>query len=366
MQQLNVEERAPTPPSKPSLPQHSEALSTPTSTTAARPSIEVPPSPIRKSYEPSTNGDEYPRVSTPGAEKTASPSGTMHRRSLTVSRGSTVSVVLISSALETIASSREAKRMPALRESTQHALEMVRTGQGGDRPREIFEPLRLACETRNEKLMIASLDCISKLISHSFFVENNPAPPVFHSPPNSPGQRDSSGGPPDEMMPLVDLVVHTITACHSETTPETVSLQIVKALLSLVLSSTILVHHSSLLKAVRTVYNVFLLSTDPVNQMVAQGGLQQMVQHVFGRCKVGKESADLGAEATSLSENGTPHYLATSTTLSEGEAAVHVDDPEILLPSPETDTEARAAPGTNGAHIKTNGHELGHTRTLSL
>jgi brefeldin A-inhibited guanine nucleotide-exchange protein len=46
------------------------------------------------------------------------------------------------------------------------------------------------------------------------------------------------------------------------------------------------VHQSSLLKAVRTVYNIFLLSTDPVNQTVAQGGLTQIVNHVFARCKI--------------------------------------------------------------------------------
>lgn len=44
-----------------------------------------------------------------------------------------------------------------------------------------------------------------------------------------------------------------------------------------------LVHQSSLLKAIRTVYNVFLLSTDASNQVVAQGGLTQMVHHIFGR-----------------------------------------------------------------------------------
>ena len=44
-----------------------------------------------------------------------------------------------------------------------------------------------------------------------------------------------------------------------------------------------LVHQSSLLKAIRAVYNVFLLSNDASNQVVAQGGLTQMVHHVFGR-----------------------------------------------------------------------------------
>ncbi|KAJ6613490.1 hypothetical protein B0H10DRAFT_2048736 [Mycena sp. CBHHK59/15] len=257
----------------------------------AGPSSPYPPTPPAKSItlpesasqHPATNG--YHEASHPSTPTTLTPSSPTHRRSLTISRGHTVSVVLISSALETIAASREAKRSAPLRDSTQRALEMVRANQGGDRPREIFEPLRLACETRNEKLMIASLDCISKLISYSFFAE--PAQPTSHglpSPPPSPnplGRNSAAEASQANLNPpsLVDLVANTITACHTETTPETVSLQIVKALLSLVLSSTILVHHSSLLKAVRTVYNVFLLSSDPVNQMVAQGGLTQMVHH---------------------------------------------------------------------------------------
>jgi brefeldin A-inhibited guanine nucleotide-exchange protein len=217
-----------------------------------------------------------------------SPSQYSHRRSVTIGRGNTVSTVLISSALESIAASREAKRSAPLRESTQRALEHIRSEEAAD-ARLIFEPLRLACETKNEKLMIISLDCISKLISYSFFAEPDaisqpfPSPPPSPRMPTGPSVPDSSGRAPQPA--LVDLVAHTITACHSETTPDTVSLQIVKALLSLVLSPTTLVHHSSLLKAVRTVYNVFLLSSDPVNQMVAQGGLTQMVHHVFTRCR---------------------------------------------------------------------------------
>lgn len=269
-------------------------------------SRQVPPTPPEKSPRlqlhrgstdvhpatPSTpekaNGHDEPRPQTPSSAYSSS-SAASHKRSITISKGYTVSVVLISSALEIILASKEAKRSTALRESAHNALEMIRVGQGGDRPREIFEPLRLACETRSEKLMIASLDCISKLISYSFFAEPSSAQ-TLPSPPPSPALqgRHSIAGTSQSSLPqpsLVDLVVHTVTTCHNDTSPETVSLQVVKALLSIVLSPTIYVHHSSLLKAVRTVYNVFLLSTDLVNQMVAQGGLTQMVHHIFARCR---------------------------------------------------------------------------------
>lgn len=269
----------------------------------------APPTPIEKSPPAGARSPETaerPHMSRPGTPLTArlfgrrstsdsphSPAPSLgHARKFTMSQGNTVSVVLISSALETIAASREAKRSGPLREAVEKALNLLRSGEGGDKPSEIFEPLRLACETQSEKLQIASLDCISKLIAHSFFVDTEPHEPGRHhvtSPPMSPALSATRGvesqanlRPPS----LVDSVTHTITACHTETTPDTVSLQIVKALLSLVLSSNILVHQSSLLKAVRTVYNIFLMSPDPVNQTVAQGGLTQMVHHVFSRVKL--------------------------------------------------------------------------------
>lgn len=213
-----------------------------------------------------------------------------------MSQGNTVSVVLISSALETIASSREAKKGP-LKDAVEKALNLLRSGEGGDKPRDIFEPLRLACETHNEKLQIASLDCISKLIAHSFFVDMDPPEQGRHltSPPMSPALSATRGAESQATLrppSLVDVVTHTITACYTETIPDAVSLQIVKALLSLVLSPNILVHQSSLLKAVRTVYNVFLMSPDPVNQTVAQGGLTQMVHHVFSRVQLRDSRSD--------------------------------------------------------------------------
>lgn len=261
-----------------------------------------PSSPAMQARSTETVGSEGGRSQLPS--RAGLPLSTLHQRSLTVSRGQTVSVVLISSALELILGSKEAKRSAPLHDSAQVALDMIRTGQGGDKPHEIFEPLRLACETRSEKLMIASLDCISKLISYSFFAGESSNLPLS-SPPPSPAlhPRRSIGASQgsSSQISLVDLVVHTITSCHSETTPEPVSLQVVKALLALVLSPTIYVHHSSLLKAVRTVYNVFLLSTDPVNQMVAQGGITQMVHHIFARC--GTSKLDDVVEAPSVSSD---------------------------------------------------------------
>jgi len=225
-------------------------------------------------------------------------------------------LLLITPTLKAISASREAKRLPALRDAVANALQLVESGTAAEKPREIFEPLRLACETGNEKLMVTSLDCISKLVSYAFFVEDgpqttNPAQ-AYSSPPGSPTASNAGALPTS----LADLVTHTITNSYTESTPDAVSLQIVKALLQIVLSPHTLVHHSSLLRAVRTVYNIFLLSPSPVTQNVAQGGLTQMVHHIFGRAAQ-EENADTNLNGTSQSlqnlHSQLPHSAAQST-----------------------------------------------------
>ncbi|KAG8926398.1 guanine nucleotide exchange protein for ADP-robosylation factor [Tulasnella sp. 418] len=286
----------------------------------------APPEPIQYPRPMSLPSDSIP--SPRYSHQSGKPS-----TSVTAAGGNAVSVVLISSALETIAASKDAKRNPQLKQSAAAALEMLNAGEGGDRPREIFEPLKLACETKNDKLMIASLDCISKLISYSFFQETvAPAQALASgSPPASP-----TTGAPVVSTSLADIVTNTITSAYTESTPDAVSLQVVKALLALVLSNTVLVHHSSLLKAVRTVYNIFLLSQDPVNQMVAQGGLSQMVNHIFTRAKL-----------TPPSSNGTSDSPAASSGSDLGaDIQARLARENVILPRRKNSSQTPSIPST--------------------
>lgn len=265
----------------------------------------------------------------------------------TASGHSNLSPILITTALKTILTSKEAKRSQPLMTATNHALELVNNGKAVDKPREIFEPLRLACETGNEKLMVASLDCTAKLTSYGFFVDPNASPTHHHgqyaSPPGSPTA--SFAALPTS---LADLVTHTITACYTESTPDAVSLQIVKALLQIVLSSHTHVHHSSLLRAIRTVYNIFLLSGSSVTQNVAQGGLTQMVHHVFARAQVddGQTSAwNHGQDAT------IPASAAHSTfSLSTPMTGAMEKEQETTTPTP-TSTTKEAQQAITGASV---------------
>ena len=180
------------------------------------------------------------------------------------------SMVFVTAALESIAASKEARRNKALHDSVQVALSAAKS-DASTSPEIIFEPLRLATETASISLTTTALDCIGKLIAYSYF--SIPA-----TPPENPTA--------EPQMPLIERAIDTICDCfQDEATPAEVQLQIVKSLLAAVLNDKIIVHGAGLLKAVRQVFNIFLLSKLSANQQVAQGTLTQMVGTVFERVK---------------------------------------------------------------------------------
>ncbi|RDW69278.1 hypothetical protein BP6252_08298 [Coleophoma cylindrospora] len=181
------------------------------------------------------------------------------------------SLVFVVSALEAIAASKEASKQKQLGDAVQKALKLIKENDGQlPDPEIVFEPLQIATRSGSIPLTTTSLDCIGKLISYSYF--------SVPSSPNADSEADRA--------PLIERAIDTICDCfQGETTPGEVQLQIVKSLLAAVLNDKIVVHGAGLLKAVRQVYNVFLLSKSSANQQVAQGTLTQMVGTVFERVK---------------------------------------------------------------------------------
>ena len=182
--------------------------------------------------------------------------------------------VFVVSSLEAIQASKEAQRNKQLAELAEKALTAVK--EGGTQlpdPNVVFAPLQLATKSNNAQLTNSVLDCIGKLISSSYL-----------SGPSSTGSPQDDG---TEGAPLIDRAIDTICDCfQGETTPVDVQRHIVQALLAAVLNDKIVVHGAGLLKAVRQVYNVFLLSRSTDTQQAAQGTLTQMVGMVFERVKM--------------------------------------------------------------------------------
>ncbi|ROV98091.1 hypothetical protein VMCG_06968 [Cytospora schulzeri] len=147
-------------------------------------------------------------------------------------------------------------------------------------PEVIFAPLQMASRSGNVQLSTTALDCIGKLVSSSYFSATS------EPPAETPPADDATAAAPEQRAPLIERAIDTICDCfQGETTPVEIQLQIVKSLLAAVLNDKIVVHGAGLLKAVRQVYNVFLLSRNTNNQQIAQGTLVQMVGTVFERVK---------------------------------------------------------------------------------
>ncbi|KAK9770886.1 putative SEC7 domain-containing protein [Seiridium cardinale] len=183
------------------------------------------------------------------------------------------SLVFVVSSLEAIHASKDAQRNKQLLELTEKALKAVKEGQSQlSDPDIVFAPLQLATKTNSTQLINIALDCIGKLISSSYL-----------STPFSTSAAQEDG---TERAPLIDRAIDTICDCfQGETTVVDVQRHIVQALLAAVLNDKIVVHGAGLLKAVRQVYNVFLLSRSTDTQQAAQGTLTQMVGMVFERVK---------------------------------------------------------------------------------
>lgn len=242
------------------------------STASISSSVQVPPplpekDPIATPRTPTAPSNLASPTSTARSARLSTETSNGARRSSPLS-----SIVFVVSALEQIAISREARKRKPLEDSANRALAAIKKQDRPPDPEIIFEPLRLATETSSIPLTTVSLDCIGKLISYSYFsipsAVQGPSTPIT----------------PQQQAPLIERAIDTICDCfQDEATPAEIQLQIVKSLLAAVLNDKIIVHGSGLLKAVRQVYNIFLLSKSPANQQVAQGTLMQMVGTVFER-----------------------------------------------------------------------------------
>ena len=188
------------------------------------------------------------------------------------------SLKFVVSSLDAIATSRDAQRNKQLGELTKKAQDAIKEQDQLPDPEIVFAPLQLATKSNNTQITTSALDCIGKLISYSYFS----VPSRDDGPQAADGEKTT---PPP--APLIERAIDTICDCfEGEATAVEIQLQIVKSLLAAVLNDKIVVHGAGLLKAVRQVYNVFLLSRSTANQQIAQGTLTQMVGTVFERVKV--------------------------------------------------------------------------------
>ncbi|KAI0397745.1 Sec7-domain-containing protein [Xylariaceae sp. FL0594] len=251
------------------------------------------------------------------------------------------SIIFIVSSLETIAASKEAQRNKQLAELAEKAVKAIKEGgPNAPEPDVVFAPLQLATKTGSSQLINTALDSIQKLISSSYL-----------SGYASTGATHQDG---TEQAPMLDRAIDTICDCfQGETTPVDVQRHIVQSLLAAVLNDKCVVHGAGLLKAVRQVYNVFLLSRSTENQQAAQGTLTQMVGMVFERVKARLHMKEARINLEKLK------HSSSNVTVDQGDQAGAVASESDIsraydtAESPEdedanADEKTEAAPSENG------------------
>jgi brefeldin A-inhibited guanine nucleotide-exchange protein len=243
------------------------------------------------------------------------------------------SLKFVVSSLDAIATSKDVHRHKPLSDSVQTALAAIKEHEPQlPDPEIVFYPLQLATKTSNIQLTTTALDCIGKLISYSY----------FSAPTTGSTEKDGI-----EQAPLIERAIDTICDCfQGDTTPVEIQLQIVKSLLAAVLDDKIVVHGAGLLKAIRQVYNVFLLSRSTANQQVAQGTLTQMVGTVFERVKIRlsmKEArtnlSRLKHSSSNLTFDQTDSVNGVAASNEGDDSATATAETPITEPSTEDDTK---------------------------
>ena len=225
------------------------------------------------------------------------------KESKEIRTGPHTSNVFVINALKRLASAKETKRHKELQDEIANVLSDVHdeeTDHSGKLATSaaVFIPLRMATQMEAANIQVIALDCFEKLISYEYF-DSSQVAIIPREESETITEEEGGGSSENDVRYLMDDVVDTICECFiGEATEEAVTLQIVKALLSAVVSTAAPIHEATLLRAIRTTYNIFLLSKSGINQTIAQGSLSQMVTYVFVRAKdsppvINKKEIDL-------------------------------------------------------------------------
>uniref|UniRef100_A0A2P2KPC1 Brefeldin A-inhibited guanine nucleotide-exchange protein 5 n=4 Tax=Rhizophora mucronata TaxID=61149 RepID=A0A2P2KPC1_RHIMU len=128
----------------------------------------------------------------------------------------------------------------------------------------VLNPLRLAFETKNLKIVDLALDCLHKLIAYDH-LEGDPG---------------LVGG---KNVSLFTDILNMVCSCVDNSSPDSTILQVLKVLLTAVASTKFRVHGEPLLGVIRICYNIALHSKSPINQATSKAMLTQMISIMVRR-----------------------------------------------------------------------------------
>ncbi|GMI89380.1 BFA-VISUALIZED ENDOCYTIC TRAFFICKING DEFECTIVE1, HOPM interactor 7 [Hibiscus trionum] len=171
----------------------------------------------------------------------------------------------------------------------------------------VLNPLRLAFETNNLKILEPALDCLHKLIAYDH-LEGDPG---------------LDGG---KNVPLFTDILNMVCSRVDNSSPDSTILQVLKVLLTAVASTKFRVHGEPLLGVIRVCYNIALHSKSPVNQATSKAMLTQMISIILRRME-----ADPVSTSSSSSDHTEAASVENTASKAEKDSSNDQNDDEITL-----------------------------------
>lgn len=157
----------------------------------------------------------------------------------------------------------------------------------------VTKVMRMAVDTAKPPIVEVALECLQKLVAFRFL--QGAVYSLLIDKPTKEGSVDTgearSVHDPSSVTPqaeAIELMCRCDGIAH-----EGVELQILKGLLTATTSSSLTVHGQALLLAVRTCYNIYLMSRNEINQTTAKASLTQMLNVVFQRMEANSVLVDV-------------------------------------------------------------------------
>lgn len=210
-------------------------------------------------------------------------------------------ISFVKSAITSISEHKDIKKNTSLINLCKKTLDKLNNGFDSAL---VFENLRVAIETKSVEIVVIALDCISKIFTFQLFEPIQVSPPKTITATTTDTDLPAGTGEtmitPPPKVNLIDAAIETIASTFDgEGTDERVEIQVTRALMAGVLNEQLPAHGSTLLRAIRQIYNIFILSLSPVNQGIAQASLTQIVNVVFDKVEKIPHSKPLAYKSSS-------------------------------------------------------------------
>ncbi|KAL7148741.1 hypothetical protein ABFS83_06G199500 [Erythranthe nasuta] len=192
-------------------------------------------------------------------------------------------------------------------ESGPGKVEIQSDPSGGAEGELVLNPLRLAFETKNIKVVELALDCLHKLIEYNH----------LEGDPGLEGGKNSK---------LLTDILNMVCSCVDNSSPDSTTLQVLKVLLTSIASTKLRVHGEPLLGVIRVCCNISLNSKSPISQATSKAMLTQMLSIIFRQMETDVVSSNSVEPKEAHSEDGSNSVIEEASSRDRNGPRITLED----------------------------------------